>query len=76
MKKILLTLTVGICCVGIAGAQDPTKAAKKKSAKVALASPAADATAKAKAKEARARAIESGQSATFSKESTVAPKAN
>ncbi|RYY46005.1 MAG: hypothetical protein EOO06_15385 [Chitinophagaceae bacterium] len=64
MKKILLTLSVGFCFVGVAVAQEPAKVAKKKQASLTTASqegkPATPEM--IKAKEADFKANHSGKS--------------
>lgn len=67
MKKILLTLVVGFCFGGVAIAQDPAKAAKKKALKTSLSATSPENAARLKAKEARAKAIESGTAAPAAK---------
>lgn len=61
MKKILLTLVVGFCFGGVAIAQDPAKAAKKKALKTSLSTTSPEDAARLKAKKAKAEAIESGK---------------
>lgn len=63
MKKILLTLVVGFCFGGVAIAQDPAKAAKKKALKTSLSTTSPENAARLKAKTEKAKAIESGKAA-------------
>ena len=73
MKKILLTLVVGFCFGGVAIAQDPAKAAKKKALKTSLSTTSPEDAARLKAKKAKAEAIESGKAAPSVKFSKADP---
>jgi len=66
MKRTLLTLIAGLCFGGVALAQEPAKAAKKKSAATLVSSRAADVEKRDKAKIARAKAAEAAKTSASS----------
>lgn len=81
MKKILCTLFVGFCFAGVAVAQEPAKAAKKKAAPSLTTAESKPATAEMiKAKEADYKAMEAKKTnpatASKAKAAVVADKQN